>query len=50
MIRKARLSDAEDLDDFKLSKKTMKQIEKAKAEIKAGKFYTLSQLKKKLGL
>ena len=35
-----------DLDDLKLSKKTLKDIEKAKTEIEAGKFHTLSQLKK----
>ncbi len=39
-----------DLDDLKLSKKTLRNIEKAKAEIEAGKFHTLSQLEKELGL
>ncbi len=50
MIRKANLKDAEDLDDFKLSKKTMKQIKQAENEFKQGKFYTHEQLRKILGL
>jgi len=35
------------IDDRKiLSKETLKDIDEAKAEIKAGKYYTLEQLKK----
>ncbi len=33
-----------------LNKQTIKEVEKARAEIKAGKFYTLSQVEKQLGL
>lgn len=33
-----------------LSEETKRRIEQARAEIKAGKFYTHEQVKKKLGL
>lgn len=37
-------------DNQEISKQTKKEIEKARAEIKKGKMYTLSQVKKELGL
>ena len=37
-------------DTMELSEETKKDIEKAREEIKAGKTYTLSEVKKKLGL
>jgi predicted transcriptional regulator len=37
-------------DTMELSEETKKQIEKARKEIKAGKFYTHGQVKKELGL
>lgn len=37
-------------DTLELTEETKKEIERARAEIKAGKFYTLSQAKKELGL
>ena len=37
-------------DTKELSEQTKKEIERARAEIKAGKFHTLAQAKKKLGL
>jgi len=37
-------------DTMELSEETKKDIEEARAEIKSGKFYTLKQAKKELGL
>ncbi len=37
-------------DSMELNEETKKDIEKARADIKAGKFYTHDQVKKKLGL
>lgn len=37
-------------DSMELSEETKLDIEKARAEIKAGKFYTHEQVKKRLGL
>ncbi|HLD79583.1 MAG TPA: hypothetical protein VJA18_03410 [Candidatus Nanoarchaeia archaeon] len=37
-------------DSMELSEETKRDIEQARAEIKAGKTYTLSEVKKKLGL
>ncbi len=37
-------------DSMELSEETKRDIEKARAEIKAGKFYTHEQVKKRLGL
>ena len=37
-------------DTKELSEQTKSEIEKARAEIKAGKFYKLSEVKKELGL
>lgn len=37
-------------DAMELSEETKKEIETARAEIKAGKFYTHEQVKKRLGL
>lgn len=37
-------------DAKKLSEETKKEIEQAREEIKAGKFYTHEQVKKKLGI
>ncbi len=37
-------------DLMELNDQTKKEIENSRAEIKAGKFYTLSDTKKKLGL
>ena len=37
-------------DTKELNAQTKKEIAKARAEIKAGKFYTLAQVKKELGL
>jgi len=36
-------------DDDYLSKRTLKSIERALADIKAGRVYTTEQVKKKLG-
>jgi len=39
------------IDDRKaLSKETLKDIEEAKKDIKAGRYYTLDQLKKEYGI
>lgn len=37
-------------DTLELNEETKKDIEKARADIKAGKFYTLEQVKKELRL
>lgn len=37
-------------DTKEISEETKKDIEKARADIKAGKFYTHEQVKKRLGL
>ena len=37
-------------DTEELNKETKKEIERSRAEIKAGKFHTLSEVKKELGL
>ena len=37
-------------DTMELSEETKRDIEKARADIKAGRFYTHEQVKKKLGL
>ena len=37
-------------DTLELNEETKKDIEQARAEIKAGKFYTHEQVKKRLGL
>ena len=37
-------------DTKELSEETKKNIEKSRAEIKAGKFHTLEQVKKELGI
>ncbi|MEK6899964.1 MAG: hypothetical protein AABX05_02460 [Nanoarchaeota archaeon] len=37
-------------DTMELSEETKRDIEAARAEVKAGKVYTLSEVKKKLGL
>lgn len=37
-------------DTKELSEETKKEIEKARADIKAGRFYTHEQVKKKLGM
>ncbi|MBR9683267.1 hypothetical protein GOV03_01890 [Candidatus Woesearchaeota archaeon] len=37
-------------DTMELSEETKRDLEESRAEIKAGKFYTLSQVKKKLNL
>ena len=37
-------------DTLELNERTKKDIEKSRAEIRAGKFYTHSEVKKKLGL
>ncbi|MBU4502358.1 MAG: hypothetical protein KKA79_07200 [Nanoarchaeota archaeon] len=37
-------------DTKELNKETKKELEQARAEIKSGKFYTLSQIKKELGI
>jgi predicted CopG family antitoxin len=37
-------------DTLELSEQTKREIAKARAEIKAGKFYTLEQIKKKYGI
>ncbi|MEK6937243.1 MAG: hypothetical protein AABW58_04185 [Nanoarchaeota archaeon] len=37
-------------DSMELSEETKKDIEEARLEFKAGKFYTHEQIKKKLGL
>jgi len=37
-------------DTKELNEETKKEIEQARADIKAGKFYTHEQVKKKLGL
>ena len=37
-------------DDLELNEKTKKEIEQARADYKAGKFYTHEQVKKRLGL
>ncbi len=37
-------------DSMELGKQTKGEIKRARAEIKSGKFYTLSQVKKELGL
>jgi len=37
-------------DTMELNEETKKEIEKSRAEIKTGKFYTLAQAKKELGL
>ena len=37
-------------DAMELNEETKKEIEQARADIKAGKFYTHAQVKKKLGL
>ena len=37
-------------DSRELNEETKRDIEKARAEIKAGKFYTHEQVKKRLGL
>ncbi len=37
-------------DTMELNEETKKEIERARAEIKSGKSYTLSEAKKKLGL
>ncbi|MCX9015167.1 MAG: hypothetical protein OIN89_10350 [Candidatus Methanoperedens sp.] len=37
-------------DSQELSEQTIKEIESARAEIKAGKFHTLAEVKKELGL
>ena len=37
-------------DTMELNKETKRDVERARAEIKAGKFYTHEQVKKKLGL
>ena len=37
-------------DTMELNEETKKEIEQARAEIKTGKFYTIAQAKKHLGL
>lgn len=37
-------------DTMELSEETKKEIERARAEIKAGRYHTHSEVKKKLGL
>ena len=37
-------------DTMEVNEQTKKEIEQARADIKAGKFYTHEQVKKKLGL
>ena len=37
-------------DNKELNEETKKEIEKSRAEIKAGKFYKLSEVKKEVGL
>ena len=37
-------------DNMELNAETKKEIEKARSEIKAGKFYKLSEVKKEAGL
>ena len=37
-------------DSKELNKQTKEEIEKSRAEIKAGKFYKLSEIKKEVGL
>ena len=37
-------------DSMEISEQTKKELEAARAEIKAGKFYTHAQVKKQLGL
>lgn len=37
-------------DTLEISEETKKEIEQARADFKAGKFYTHEQVKKKLGL
>lgn len=37
-------------DTLEINEETKKEIEQARADIKAGKFYTHQQIKKKLGL
>ena len=37
-------------DSMEVNEETKRDIEKARAEVKAGKVYTLSEVKKKLGL
>ena len=37
-------------DSMELNEETKKEIEKARTDIKAGRFYTHEQVKKKLGL
>lgn len=58
-LNKRKISDRETYEDviwdamedtMELSEETKKEIEHARAEIKAGKFHTLSEAKKKLGL
>ena len=58
-LKKRKISDKEsyeeiiwDLleDGMELSEQTKKEIQEARAEIKAGKYKTLSQVKKELGL
>ena len=58
-LKKRKISDKEsyeeiiwDLleDEMELSDQTKKEIQEARAEIKAGKYKTISQLKKELGL
>ncbi len=58
-LKKRKISDKEsyeeiiwDLleDEMELSDQTKKEIQEARAEIKAGKYKTISQVKKELGL
>ena len=37
-------------DSLELNKETKKAVEEARADIKAGKFYTHEQVKKRLGI
>ena len=37
-------------DTMELNKETKREVEQARADIKAGKFYTHEQIKKRLGL
>ena len=37
-------------DSMELNEETKRDIEKARADVKAGRVYTLSEVKKKLGL
>ena len=50
MHNKENIIDDSGEDLMELSEETKRDIEKARAEIKAGKFYTHEQVKKRLGL